>query len=203
MHRNTLLAVRTDWRSPIREESKGPEHPKAAQESEKNAKAKLNPLPIAAGAVVVIALAVTLLPRLLGDRESTPQADAPIPVSGDSIEIRADEINSRASYFDYDAYGTTVELFAVRAFDGSIRLALNTCQVCNGSPYAYFVQEGDDFVCQNCMNRFASIDVGLVSGGCNPVPVTQDVYTEQDGFITLPSSFLNQNAYRFENWKQF
>ena len=176
---------------------------KPPKDQKRTAKAKLTPLPIAAGAVVVIALAVTLLPRLLGDRESAPQADAPTPVSGDSIEIRADEVSSRASYFDYDADGITVELFAVRASDGSIRLALNTCQVCNGSPYAYFVQEGDDFVCQNCMNRFASTDVGLVSGGCNPVPITRDVYTEQDGFITLPSSFLEQNAYRFENWKQF
>ena len=176
---------------------------KLPKNQKKAAKAKLTPLPIAAGAVVVIALAVTLLPRLLGDGKSVPQADTIILGSGDSIEIRADEISSRASYFDYDVDGTTVELFAVQASDGSIRLALNTCQVCNGSPYAYFVQEGDDFVCQNCMNRFASTDVGLVSGGCNPVPITRDVYTEQDGFITLPSSFLDQNAYRFENWKQF
>lgn len=158
---------------------------------------------IAADAVFVIASAVILLPKLPLNGKSVPPANASTPVNGDSIEIRADEASSLASYFDYDADGTTVELFAVRASDGSIRLALNTCQVCNGSPYAYYVQERDDFVCQNCMNRFASTDVGLVSGGYNPVPVTWDIYTEQDGFITLPSSFLEQNAFQFEKWKQF
>lgn len=90
--------------------------------------------------------------------------------------------------------------FAVRASDSTV---LNTCQVCNGSPYAYFEQDGDEFICQNCRNRFASVDVGRVSGGCNPVPITAEVYTEQDGTITVPASFLEENASRFSNWKNF
>ncbi len=119
------------------------------------------------------------------------------------LVIQAADIDSTASYFDYDADGITVEVFAVRASDGSVRLALNTCQVCNGSPYAYFEQDGDAFVCQNCRNRFPSTAVGLVSGGCNPVSITADTYTEEDGVITVPVSFLDDNADRFTNWKQF
>ncbi len=119
------------------------------------------------------------------------------------IEIRVEDISTSASYYDATVEETTVELFAVLASDGTVRLAMNTCQVCNGSPYAYFEQDGDDFVCQNCGNHFSSDEVGLTSGGCNPVPITEDDYTEENGIITVSDSFLEENAYRFSNWKQF
>ncbi|MCD8323460.1 MAG: DUF2318 domain-containing protein [Clostridiales bacterium] len=119
------------------------------------------------------------------------------------IEIRVEDISTSASYYDTTVEGTTVEIFAVLASDGTVRLAMNTCQVCNGSPYAYFEQDGDDFVCQNCGNHFSSDEVGLTSGGCNPVPITEDDYTEENGIIRVSDSFLEENAYRFSNWKQF
>ncbi|MCD7845662.1 MAG: DUF2318 domain-containing protein [Oscillospiraceae bacterium] len=155
-------------------------------------------LPVVAVLVVLAAAAAVLLPRLQDDEDSTVAS-----VSEGDLLIQTADIGTEASYFDYDADGITVEVLAVLASDGTIRLALNTCQVCNGSPYAYFVQEGDDFICQNCMNRFSSTDVGVVSGGCNPVPITAEDYTEADGVITVPTSFLEENASRFVNWKQF
>ena len=161
---------------------------------------KPNPLPILAGLVVLSALAVTLIPRL----RKQPDAGAAVLLpAGSDLTIQAAEIGTEASYFDYDAGGTVVEVLAVRAPDDSVRLALNTCQVCNGSPYAYFVQENDVFVCQNCQNRFASEDVGKQSGGCNPVPITGELYTEENGVITIPAAVLDANAARFENWKNF
>ncbi|MCD7880148.1 MAG: DUF2318 domain-containing protein [Clostridiales bacterium] len=124
-------------------------------------------------------------------------------VSDGGIEISIAEVGTQASYYDAEIDGTTVEILAVLASDGTVHLAMNTCQVCNGSPYAYFEQDGDYFVCQNCGNRFSSDEIGLVSGGCNPVPVTEDDYTESDGIITVSESFLEENAYRFSKWKQF
>lgn len=158
-------------------------------------KQKISILPILAAAVAIVAVFVTLMPK-------TMQESISLAENGDVI-LRAEEIGTEASYFDYDANGTTVQLFAVRASDGTVRLALNTCQVCNGSPYAYFVQDGDWFICQNCMNRFASTNVGILSGGCNPIPITDQVYTKQDGMITIPASFLDENAPLFQNWKNF
>ncbi|MCD8117208.1 MAG: DUF2318 domain-containing protein [Oscillospiraceae bacterium] len=155
-------------------------------------------LPVVAVLVVLAAAAAVLLPRLQDDGDSTVAS-----VSEGDLLIQTENIGTEASYFDYDVDGVTVEVLAVLASDGTIQLALNTCQVCNGSPYAYFVQEGDDFVCQNCLNRFSSTDVGVVSGGCNPVPITAEDYTEEDGVITVPASFLEENASRFVNWKQF
>lgn len=168
----------------------------------KRTKQRLNPLPILAGVVVLAAAAVLLFPKL-SHGESGGSSDSTALPAGSDLVIRAEEIGTAASYFDYDADGTTVQVFAVRASDGTVRLALNTCQVCNGSPYAYFEQEGDAFICQNCGNRFASTAVGRMSGGCNPVPITEETYTEQDGTITVPTAFLEDNAPRFTHWKQF
>ncbi len=155
-------------------------------------------LPVLAVIVVFAAAAALLLPRLWSNEEASVTA-----VSGGDLLIQTEDIGTEASYFDYDVDGVTVEVLAVLASDGTIRLALNTCQVCNGSPYAYFVQDGDDFVCQNCLNRFSSTDVGVVSGGCNPVPITAEDYTESDGTFVVPAFFLEENASRFVNWKQF
>lgn len=93
---------------------------------------------VAAAAVAAAALAVTLFTA----RPAPKAADTAAPAGGD-IAFTAKEIGAQASYFDYDADGTTVQLLAVRASDDTVRMALNTCQVCNGSPYAYFDQEGD------------------------------------------------------------
>ena len=100
-------------------------------------------------------------------------------------EFGAVESVKAASDLNSPVSGTVVEVFAVRAPDDSVRLALNTCQVCNGSPYAYSAPANDAFVCQNCKNRFASDDIGKQSGGCNPVPITGDFYTEENGVITF------------------
>ena len=168
----------------------------------KRSKQRITPLPILAGAVVLAAVAVLLLPKILHKDIGGSSGSTALSVGSDLV-IRTEEIGTEASYFDYDADGTIVQVFAVRATDGTVRLALNTCQVCNGSPYAYFVQEGDDFVCQNCGNHFTSSSVGRMSGGCNPVPITAENRIEKDGTIIVPSSFLEDNAARFTNWKKF
>lgn len=168
----------------------------------KNAKRCVNPLAIAAVVVLIAALSVTILPKLFDKGNNSDAAEALTP-SGSDLTVRTEEIRTEASFFDYDADGITVQVLAVRASDDTVRLALNTCQVCNGSPYAYFVQDGNDFVCQNCHNRFSSTDVGKVSGGCNPVPIMAEVYKEENGALVIPVSFLEQNADRFENWKKF
>ena len=159
-------------------------------------------MPIVAAAVLAAALAVTLLPKLSAKGGGSAADGTAVPAGSDLV-IQAEEIGTKASYFDYDADGITVQVLAVRASDDTVRMALNTCKVCSGSPYAYFEQEGDTFICQNCKNRFSSMDVGKVSGGCNPVPITEEIYTEQDGVITVPSTFLEDHAARFTNWKKF
>lgn len=165
-----------------------------------------NFLPLVAAVVVIAAVAVTLMPKNPEEEDVPvlePQSLKSTSSVSNDIVIQAENIGIEASYFNYDADGITVQFFAVQASDDTIRMALNTCQVCNGSPYAYFEQDGDTFICQNCGNRFASTEIGIASGGCRPVPITEDIYTEQDGAITIPASFLDESATLFKNWKNF
>lgn len=159
-------------------------------------------LPVVASAVVIAAVLAVFIPKLSKGNEDTNQTVS-ANLSDQDIIIDTVSVNEKAEFFDYDADGTTVELFAVKASDGTTRIALNTCQVCNGSPYAYFVQQGDNLICQNCMNAFNRNAVGIVHGGCNPVPITKDNYQLSDGKITVSSEFLKQFAPNFTNWKKF
>ena len=120
---------------------------------------------------------------------------------GIDVTIVVADVTEAATYYNYDADGTTVQLFAVRASDGTVRLALNTCQVCTGSTKAYFVQSGDAFVCQNCGNSFAADEVGEEAYGCNPIPITSADYAEADGVIIVSADFLEGYASSFARWK--
>lgn len=173
-------------------------------------KKKLKLLPIAAAVVAVAAAASVLVPRLIksGETDSAKpnaaqsQSEAPLLFTGDVV-IDESALSETATFYDYDANGTVVELFAVKASDGTARLALNTCQVCNGSPYAYFIQQDNVFICQNCKNAFARDKIGLERGGCNPAPITQTDYQVEDGNIIISAEFLEQYAQNFKNWKKF
>lgn len=168
-------------------------------------------LPIIAAAVVVVAAVSVIVPKLTKDSSSdntsakntTQNQISSVQSFTNDITINKDEIGETATFFDYDANGITVEAFAVKASDGTTRIALNTCQVCNGSPYAYFVQQGDNFICQNCKNAFKRDSIGTIHGGCNPLPLTEDDYTDDNGIITIPAYLLEQYAPNFKNWKKF
>lgn len=106
-------------------------------------------LPIVTATVLVVAVLTFALPKILEGNGVAGAADPKAEqfAQGQDVVIKASDISSDASYYDYDANGTKVQLFAVKASDGTARVALNTCQVCQGSPKAYFVQNGDNFVC--------------------------------------------------------
>lgn len=116
----------------------------------------------------------------------------------DSLQVSLDALGENVLFVDYSGE-TDMQIMLYQDQKGTIHGALNTCQVCNGSPYAYFEQEGDDVVCQNCGNHFALQDLGVVRGGCNPVPLE---FTQDDGKVKIETDYLYQNAYRFVNWKQ-
>jgi uncharacterized membrane protein len=125
---------------------------------------------------------------------------ADIPADRDVV-IRTDEISDAAKFYPVDVEGTRMEVIAVKASDGSIRTAFNTCQICYDSGMGYYVQEGNALVCQNCGNRFRMDQVEVVSGGCNPVPIFPNYKTVTDETITIPYAFLKEAKTIFSNWK--
>lgn len=114
-----------------------------------------------------------------------------------NIVIDTTNIGSKATFYNYNADGTTIRLFAVKASDGTIRMAFNTCQVCNPSPKAYFVQNGKNFICQNCKNSFATDNIGKERGGCNPIPITTDERIDGENTITITKQFIKSYKENF------
>lgn len=126
-------------------------------------------------------------------------AEGAEPTSG--LTIATGSLSAEPLFVDWEQDGTPMQLIALRDDDGEVRLAYNTCQVCMGSPYAYFEYRGGLLICQNCGSGFALEAVGRVSGGCNPLPVSGSQASE--GQVTIPEEELAAVAGAFKNWKVF
>ena len=117
-----------------------------------------------------------------------------------NIIINEKDITKKASYISYEYEGVTIGLLAVRNSKGKVIVVVNTCQSCGGSPWAYFVQDGDDIQCQNCGNYFAIDDLdNLEPDGCNPIGIEKR--TDKDGKIIIGTEQLKELKDKFENWR--
>lgn len=123
-----------------------------------------------------------------------------VPSGGDLI-IPKKEVSEKAKFYPYKAGNIKMEVLAVKAPDGTIRTAFNTCQICYDTGRGYYKQDGDELVCQNCLNRFKTSDVEVVHGGCNPVPILNEQKTDDGENLVIPQTLLESNAELFEKWK--
>lgn len=104
-----------------------------------------------------------------------------------------------ATYVNYKAEDATIQLLLVRDSDGNLHYAFNTCQTCNPSPKAYFVQDGNKFTCQNCGNSFTVDEVGVTKGGCNPANISS--VTENEDTLIISAEYLDQYSGNFASWQ--
>ena len=123
-------------------------------------------------------------------------------VSASELVIPKSEVTETAKFYPYKVGNTNMEVMAVKAQDGSIRTALNTCQVCYDSGKGYYEQQGNELVCQNCRNKFKIEQIEKEKGGCNPVPIMKENKQEDGEKITISKEFLSQSKHYFENWKK-
>jgi uncharacterized membrane protein len=133
--------------------------------------------------------------------ESTSDALKTEASTGEDLVIPVSDITEEASFYPVTVDGIDMEVIAVKASDGSIRTAFNTCQVCYDSGRGYYKQDGDKLVCQNCGNQFPMDRVEVEAGGCNPWPIFDESKTVTDDAITIPYSFLQESEQIFSNWK--
>lgn len=117
------------------------------------------------------------------------------------IVINVADITDKVSFYSYNDEGTDLEVMAVKASDGTIRTAFNTCQVCYSSGRGYYVQKGNNIVCQNCGNQFTMDKIQVSKGGCNPVPIFKENKVVTDTTITIPKKFIDESKKIFKNWK--
>lgn len=120
---------------------------------------------------------------------------------GKDLVISVGDVSEKALFVPVEVDGVKLEVIAVKAPDGSIRTAFNTCQVCYDSGKGYYKQEGNELVCQNCGNRFGMGDVEVSKGGCNPVPIPEKYKTVTADTITIPYDLLKEAKTIFANWK--
>ena len=128
-------------------------------------------------------------------------AEEAIAPAADGLVIPLADLSTQPLFIDWNQDGTAMKLIALIDDAGAPQLAFNTCQVCAGSPYAYFEYQNGVLVCQNCGKRFALSSVGKVSGGCNPKPVAG--YENDGAQLIVPEEVLAQAAPSFKNWKVF
>lgn len=119
--------------------------------------------------------------------------------AGLTIDVGA--LSAEPQFIDWDQDGTPMQIIALKDSSGAVQLAYNTCQVCAGSPYAYFEYSNGVLMCMNCGNRFGLASVGKASGGCNPKPLAE--YQVEGDAVVISEETLAQAASAFQNWKVF
>jgi hypothetical protein len=117
----------------------------------------------------------------------------------DLISINYSDIIDN-TYFDYVIDGIDIGLFGIRDSNNDIKLVINTCQSCTGSPNAYFIKYDDTYIqCQNCGNLFKIDDLGnLVDDGCNPIGIDSIKYL--DDKLEFDLSEIISYKDNFTNW---
>lgn len=130
--------------------------------------------------------------------EAPTEAPTAAPAAGLTIDLAG--ITEEISFIDCSAGGTAMQLILRKETDGTPHLAFNTCQVCSGSPYAFFAVSGGRLVCQNCGNSFSYDAVGQSASGCMPMKLSD--FTVTDGVITIDAAVLEDAAPQFKNWKK-
>lgn len=115
-------------------------------------------------------------------------------LADDTVKIPLADVSETAKYYKFDADGTTVKYFLVKAPDGTVRSALDACDVCFPEKKGY-KQSGEFMICVNCGMRFHISRVGMVKGGCNPHPVANKV---EGSDVTLSKAELAQGVKYFK-----
>ncbi|MDR0851046.1 MAG: DUF2318 domain-containing protein [Clostridiales Family XIII bacterium] len=151
--------------------------------------------------IAVLVLTIVLLLAGCGGSGEGGSVTAAATPAGQDIVINVGDITETARFYPTEVDGTAVEILALRAPDGTIRTAFNTCQVCYGSGKGYYVQDGDVLVCQNCKNRFKASQVEVISGGCNPIPIMPENKVVTEETITIPAGYIKLAKDAFANWK--
>ena len=92
-----------------------------------------------------------------------------IKSAGDVVTIPVTKLtDGKAHFFKFEDSGKEINFFAVKAADGSYKIAFDACDSCFRSKKGY-EQQGEKMNCKNCNQKFAINRLGPnATGGCNP-----------------------------------
>jgi ribosomal protein S14 len=104
-----------------------------------------------------------------GDSTETVIAkDGLITVDTSAIQV------SDSRFYRYQEGKISVRFFVVRDKSGTVRAAIDACEVCWRAGKGYS-REGNFMICKNCMRKFPLDRIGIIVGGCNPHPFAFDL----------------------------
>ncbi|MBI2864780.1 MAG: DUF2318 domain-containing protein [Chloroflexi bacterium] len=106
----------------------------------------------------------------------------------------ADFEDKKAHFYTYRTGGKEIDFFVLKSSDGVLRAAIDSCDVCFTYRKGYH-QEGDEMVCNNCGQRFPSVKINVIKGGCNPAPLTRTV--ESDSLVIQEKDIVADGAQYF------
>ncbi|MEL7625192.1 MAG: DUF2318 domain-containing protein [Clostridiales bacterium] len=132
--------------------------------------------------------------------ETDDTARQPETLQADLI-IPTEDVTEEVKFYPVTVDDTEMEVLAVKASDGTMRTAFNTCQICFNSGRGYYKQTEYGLQCQNCGNMFSVDEVEVEIGGCNPWPIFDENKTVDETNITIPLAFLQESAAIFQNWR--
>jgi uncharacterized membrane protein len=98
-----------------------------------------------------------------------------------------------ARHYRYQEDGRAVQFFVVRDGQGTVRAAVDACEVCWREGKGYVLKEGT-MLCVNCGRKFPMHRIGLVAGGCNPHPFG---FRVENGSVVIAAQELLSQGTRY------
>lgn len=126
-----------------------------------------------------------------GASPGTIKADANL----DTIKIPLSAITSKAMFSSANIDGVDIQYIIVKAEDGSIRTAMNACDVCYQNHKGYR-QVGNELVCNNCGKSFSINQIGTENRGRGCWPSYLPSKIEGD-FLVISKADLKKKSYMF------
>jgi uncharacterized membrane protein len=99
----------------------------------------------------------------------------------------------QARHYRFPEGGAELRFFVVRDLQGTLRVALDACEVCHDAGKGYRLERGA-MLCLNCGRSFALSRVGVLVGGCNPHPLA---FTSDGRSVTLTAGELRAGTRYF------
>jgi uncharacterized membrane protein len=141
---------------------------------------------------IILLLAAVIVGGCSGSGSGGKSGGVVTPVNG-QLEIPVASVNDgKSHHFKVQATdGTMVTFFVLKSADGVLRAAIDACDVCYRSGLGYY-QEGDNMVCKNCGQKFASNKINIIRGGCNPAPLNRAVVGDK---LVINMRDINMNSW--------
>lgn len=152
--------------------------------------------------LIVILLIIPIITACTNSKQSETIKNKFMMIKANSdnkVIINKNSITKNVTFLNYEVDGTIIQLIVAKSTDNKIKLAFNTCQSCNPSPNAYFIQKGEYLECQNCGSKFKIDEINVKKHGCNPLPVEEK--EENKNQIIINKSYIEKYKTKFINWK--